>query len=256
MEKKLTQKEKRALEAEAVSNAITYRMTIVFALLVVGILALIRVTQSASSELWLMGALPVFRIVTGVLFLAAVTFFIVMRAKNTDESRRILTSAFLCGIAGTLFVAALACYPLGPSRIIAWFLATALLFFVYEIYAVDFFLFSVVTVVGAIAASLVGSSAFRGHETPVTVAALAAVLIAIAVVSRIAGNLEKNGTAPFVGKKIIAPAGMCALNAYIGCGAALLAVLGVVCFGHALWFIAALAVVYLIFGIIYTVKLM
>ena len=47
MEKKLTQKEKRALEAEAVSNAITYRMTIVFALLVVGILALIRVTQSA-----------------------------------------------------------------------------------------------------------------------------------------------------------------------------------------------------------------
>lgn len=254
MEKKLTQKEKRALEAEAVSNAITYRMTIVFALLVVGILALIRVTQSASSELWLMGALPVFRIVTGVLFLAAVTFFIVMRAKNTDESRRILTSAFLCGIAGTLFVAALVCYPLGPSRIIAWFLATALLFFVYEIYAVDFFLFSVVTVVGAIAASLVGSSAFRGYETLVTVAALAAVLIA--VVSHIAGNLEKNGTAPFVGKKIIAPAGMRALNAYIGCGAALLAVLGVVCFGHALWFIAALAVVYLVFGIIYTVKLM
>ena len=238
MEKKLTQKEKRALEAEAVSNAITYRMTIVFALLVVGILALIRVTQSASSELWLMGALPVFRIVTGVLFLAAVAFFIVMRAKNTDESRRILTSAFLCGIAGTLFVAALVCYPLGPSRIIAWFLATALLFFVYEIYAVDFFLFSVVTVVGAIAASL------------------ATVLIAIAVVSRIAGKLEKNGTAPFVGKKIIAPAGMRALNAYIGCGAALLAVLGVVCFGHALWFIAALAVVYLVFGIIYTVKLM
>ena len=233
MEKKLTQKEKRALEAEAVSNAITYRMTIVFALLVVGILALIRVTQSASSELWLMGALPVFRIVTGVLFLAAVAFRIVMRAKNTDESRRILTSAFLCGIAGTLFVAALGCYPLGPSRIIAWFLAAALLFFVYEIYAVDFFLFSVVTV-----------------------AALAAVLFAIAVVSRIGGKLEKNGTAPFVGKKIVAPAGMRALNAYIGCGAALLAVLGVVCFGHALWFIAALAVVYLVFGIIYTVKLM
>ena len=41
-----------------------------------------------------------------------------------------------------------------------------------------------------------------------------------------------------------------------GCGAALIAVLGVICFGHALWFIAALAVVYLIFGIIYTVKLM
>ena len=242
MEKKLTQKEKRALEAEAVSNAITYRMTIVFALLVVGILALIRVTQSASSELWLMCALPVFRIV--------------MRAKKTDESKRPLSSAFLCGIAGTLFVAALVCYPLGPSRIIAWFLAAALLFFVYEIYAVDFFLFSVVTVVGAIAASLVGSSAFRGYEAVVTVAALAAVLIAIVVVSYIAGNLEKNGTAPFVGKRIIAPAGMRALNAYIGCGAALLAVLGVVCFGHALWFIAALAVVYLIFGIIYTVKLM
>lgn len=256
MEKKLTQKEKRALEAEAVSNAITYRMTIVFALLVVGILALIRVTQSASSELWLMGALPVFRIVTGVLFAAAVAFRIVMRAKKTDESKRPLSSAFLCGIAGTLFVAALVCYPLGPSRIIAWFLAAALLFFVYEIYAVDFFLFSVVTVVGAIAASLVGSSAFRGHEMLVTVAALAAVLIAIAVVSYIAGNLEKNGTAPFVGKRIIAPAGMRALNAYIGCGAALLAVLGVVCFGHALWFIAALAVVYLVFGIIYTVKLM
>ena len=78
MEKKLTQKEKRALEAEAVSNAITYRMTIVFALLVVGILALIRVTQSASSELWLMGALPVFRIVTGVLFLAAVAYKVLL----------------------------------------------------------------------------------------------------------------------------------------------------------------------------------
>ena len=171
--------------------------------------------------------------------------------KKTDEAKRVLSSAFLCGIAGTIFVAAMFYYPLGASRIIAWFLAAALLFFVYEIYAVDFFLFSVVTVVGAIAASLVGSAAFRGQETLVTVAALAAVLIAIAVVSYIAGNLEKNGTAPF-----IAPAVMKALNAYIGCGAAFLAVLGVICFGHALWFIAALAVVYLIFGIIYTVKLM
>lgn len=256
MEKKLTQKEKRALEAEAVSNAITYRMTIVFALLVVGILALIRVTQSASSEMWLLGALPVFRIVTGALFLAAVVFRIVTRTKKTDESKRILSSAFLCGIAGTLFVAAMTYYPLGASRIIAWFLAAALLFFVYEIYAVDFFLFSVVTVVGAIAASLIGSPAFRGHETAVTVAAVVGVLIAIATVSYVAGNLEKNGIAPFVGRKIIAPAGMKALNAYIGCGAALLAVLGVICFGHALWFIAALAVIYLIFGIIYTVKLM
>lgn len=256
MEKKLTQKEKRALEAEAVSNAITYRMTIVFALLVIGILALIRVTQTASSEMWLLNTLPVFRIVTGVLLAAAVVYRIVVRTKKTDESKRVLSSAFLCGVAGAIFVAALFYFPLGASRIIAWFLAAALLFFVYEIYAVDFFLFSVVTVVGAIAASLVGSAAFRGRETLVTVAALAAVLIAIAAVSYIAGSLEKNGTAPFVGRKIIAPAGMKALNAYIGCGAALLAVLGVICFGHALWFIAALAVVYLIFGIIYTVKLM
>ena len=75
MEKKPTQKEKRALEAEAVSNAITYRMTIVFALLVIGILALIRVTQTASSEMWLLNTLPVFRIVTGVL-LAARPFFV------------------------------------------------------------------------------------------------------------------------------------------------------------------------------------
>lgn len=252
----MTQKEKRAQEAEAASNAITYRMTIVFALLVVGILALIRVTQSASSEMWLLGALPVFRIVTGALLVAALVFRIVIRAKKTDESKRVLSSTFLCGIAGTLFVAAMAYYPLGASRIIAWFLAAALLFFVYEIYAVDFFLFSVVTVVGAIAASLVGSPAFRGHETAVTAAAVVAVLIAIAAVSYVAGNLEKNGAAPFAGRKIVAPAGMKALNAYIGCGAALLAVIGVICFGHALWFIAALAVVYLIFGIIYTVKLM
>ena len=250
MEKKLTQKEKHVLEVEAASNAITYRMTIVFALLVIGILALIRVTQTASSELWLLDALP------GALLAVAVIYSIVCRMKKTDEAKRVLSSAFLCGIAGTIFVAAMFYYPLGASRIIAWFLAAALLFFVYEIYAVDFFLFSVVTVVGAIAASLVGSAAFRGQETLVTVAALAAVLIAIAVVSYIAGNLEKNGSAPFVGRKIIAPAGMKALNAYIGCGAALLAVLGVICFGHALWFIAALAVVYLIFGIIYTVKLM
>ena len=200
MEKKPTQKEKRALEAEAVSNAITYRMTIVFALLVIGILALIRVTQTASSEMWLLNTLPVFRIVTGALLAAAVIYSIVCRMKKTDEAKRVLSSAFLCGIAGTIFVAAMFYYPLGASRIIAWFLAAALLFFVYEIYAVDFFLFSVVTVVGAIAASLVGSAAFRGQETLVTVAALAAVLIAIAVVSYIAGNLEKNGSAPFVGR--------------------------------------------------------
>ena len=256
MEKKLTQKEKRALEAEAVSNAITYRMTVVFAMLVVGILALIRVTQSASSETWLLGALPVFRIAAGVLTLSALVFRIVMRVRKVDESTRVLSSVLLLGTACTVFVAALFYYPLGASRIIAWFLAASLLFFVYEIYAVDFFLFSVVTVVGALAASLVGSPAFRGYETLVTALSLAAVLLAIAVVSYIAGSLEKNGVAPFVGRKIIAPAGMRALNAYIGCGAALLAVLGVICFGHALWFIGALAVVYLAFGILYTVKLM
>lgn len=256
MEKKLTQKEKRALEAEAVSNAITYRMAIVFGLLVVGILTLIRVTQSANSELWLLGALPIFRIAAGVLFVAAFAHWIVKQNKKADESTRVLSSAFLLGVAGTLLVAVLLYNPLGASRIIAWLLAATLLFFVYEIYAVDFFLFTVVTVVGALAASLVNSPAFRGHELLVTVLSLAAVLLAIGVVSYIAGSLEKNGTAPFVGKHIVAPAGMRALNAYIGCGAALLAVLGVICFGHALYFIVALAVIYLIFGIIYTVKLM
>lgn len=252
----MKKKEERAKEAEALSNAITNRMTLIFCLLVVSIIALVRVTQFAETELWLLNALPVIRAVTAVLLIAALVWRIVCMKRKTDERIRVLSSPLLLGIAATLFVAALGYNPLGSFRTIVWLLAASLLFFVYEIYAVDFFLYTVVSVVGGMAASLVGAAAFRGHELLVSALALAATLVAVAVVSYLAGCLEKNGTAPWVGGKLIAPAGMKALNAYIGCGVALLAVLGAVCFGHVLWFAAALAAVYLVFAIVYTVKLM
>lgn len=256
MEKKLTKKEERAKEAEALSIAITNRMTLVFCLLVVSIIALVRVTQSSAVELWLLTALPIFRIVTAVLLVAAFAWRIVCASRKTAEQFRLLSSSLLLGVAATLFVAAMGYNPLGAFRTIVWLLAAALLFFVYEIYAVDFFLYTVVTVVGGMAASLVDSAAFRGREVLIAAFALGATLVAVAVVSYLAGCLEKQGTAPWVGKKLIAPAGMKALNAYIGCGVALLAVLGAVCLGHVMWFIAVLAVIYLVFAIVYTVKLM
>lgn len=252
----MTKKEERAKEAEALSNAITNRMTLVFCLLVVSIIALVRVTQSSATELWLLNALPVFRIVTAVLLVAALVWRGICGRRKTDERFRVLSSPLLLGVAAALFVAAMAYNPLGSFRVIVWLLAAALLFFVYEIYAVDFFLYTVVSVVGGMAASIVGTAAFRGREIFVAAVALGATLVAVAIVSYLAGCLEKDGTAPWVGGKLIAPAGMKALNAYIGCGVALLAVLGAVCFGHALWFIAALAAFYLVFAIAYTVKLM
>ena len=135
-------------------------------------------------------------------------------------------------------------------------LAFALLFFVYEIYAVDFFLCSLSVVVGCLCASVINSSGFRGMNAVANSIAVALTVLVAAACAAVAYQLAKKGKVQIFGKRLKKPAHMMPAAVYVGCAVAVLAVIGTLLFGNLFYFAAAVCVVYFIVAIIYTVKLM
>ncbi len=258
MEKETSNKAQRRQESLARSNVVTNKMTAVFCALVALAVFFIRLSQDSSFELWfLTKALLWMQIGCGVLFLAALVWRVLAVRHRADEHLRVFSSSLLLGAAASLFGIMLLYLHFGAFRSILTALVLTLLFFVYEIYPVDFFLFSIVIAVGGMAASLAGSPAFgiaRVRYVNITLVGL--VLLAAAAVSFFMFRLRRDKKLKIGGHKILLAPDARPAVVYAGSAAALLAVLGAVLFGHILYFAAALCAIYLLVAIFYTVKLM
>ncbi len=252
MEKKLT-KEERIREKEKLSAVITNKMAVVFAALVIGIILLVRFGEYTVPS---MAALVAVQVVCAVLFAAALVWDAVAYKKRIDFRMRVISAPFALGIAGAMLFTVLFYPSFGAFRLILTLIAFAVLFFVYEIYTVDFFVCSVAVVVSCIAASVINSAGFRGYNTLVNFIAAAISLLACAACSTVVYKLGKDRRIKFFGKTIKAPHGMKSALIYACIAVALLSVIGTLVFGHLLYFVAAACVIYFVTAIIYTVKLM
>lgn len=257
MERNLTKKEERIREKEKLSNVITNKMITVFLALVFAVVVLVRVSSTGASELGFVLALPYIRIAFAVLTAAALVWYIVRRKRGADERMCVFSSPLLLGISATgLFASVMYTGFGGAFRTVLALLAITLLFFVYQIYAVDFFLCSVAVVTGCLAASVVSSAGFGTWKVLVTILAVLLSAAASAACMYIVARLDREGKIVLCGKKLKRPMRMVPAAVYTASAVAFAGVLVSLCFGYLLYCIAAIAVVYLIVAIIYTVKLM
>lgn len=255
MEKNVTKKADRIREKEQLSSVVTNKMIIVFLALVFAIAFLMR-AGSASMLAGFLAALPYIRIVCAVLSAAALAWYLVCVKRGVEEKRRVLSSPLLLGLSASALFVSLTFRGFGdPFRVILALLALTLLFFVYQVYGVDFYLCSV-AVVACCLAAVTAHSDFGAWQIPAVVFAVliaaAAAFLAIYVTVRLA----RDGKLTLLGRKLrrpmrTVPAAVCVATAVavLGLAAALLV-------GHLLYCIAVIAVVYLVVAIIYTVKLM
>ena len=257
MENKVQKKEELMREKERLSNIVTSKMMVVFFALIFAVVLLCKLSSGSGIEMQFYMALPYIRIAAAVLFVAALVWHILCVKRGVNAKEHVFSSPLLLGLSAALLFAALLYGNLGGAfRTILALLSFALLFFVYQIYAVDFFLCTVAVVTGCLSASVVNSAGFNGMNVPVNCIAIALTLIASAGCAWLVYQMEKNGKAEIFGKCLKKPVHMVPAAVYAGCAVSLLAVLGVLIFGHLLYCVAAVCVVYFIIAIIYTVKLM
>lgn len=252
MEKKLT-REERIREKEKLSNIVTAKMAIVFVGLVVAIMLLIRLSEYSVPPLM---AVFVSQAVCGVLFFASVIWCVVSFRKGVDNKKTVWSAPFFCGFFGCMLFAALLFTSFDSFRIILSLIAFAVVFFVYEIYAFDFFLCTLSTVVGCVSAAAVSAGFGEMYKSAVNITAIAISAVVSVLCFVLVYRLNANGKLKF-GKSVVKkPSGGTHPLIYVGIVASLLVAAFAVFFGHLLYCIAAVCVIYFINAIIYTVKLM
>jgi hypothetical protein len=204
-------------------------------------------------------ALPWCRLVSAVLFIAALVYYIYMKKTGKDESTRVITSSF-CLIVSAVALSAFLTYTLvGTSYITAAFItAVTLIAFTARYYPVSFFCLTVFTSVGLgfllAARSGISSSLFY------TVLAIASKVIAVLV--PLAGAVwafvkkkkkggiifdsairpvfrENESAAPFYIMAVLLIAGAATVSFFSGFTA---------------YAVAAISAAYLVIGTIYTIK--
>ena len=257
VERNITKKAERIKEKERLSTVITNKMIIVFAALVFAIAVLVRMTSNGMAELGFVKALPFLQIGFGVLTAASLVWFFVSRARKTDARYIVFSAPLLLGLSASAFFAVAMYTTLGGAfRIVLTLLAFALLFFVYEVYSIDFFACSVSAVVASISAALVTSAGVAPSmriltDVLVTVVCAAVTLGGAYFVNRL--YTERRIT--FLGAKYRKPQQVSPAAIYAVFAVSILAFVTALVFGYLLYCIAAVSVAFLIAALIYTVKL-
>ncbi|MBE6679892.1 MAG: hypothetical protein E7598_05140 [Ruminococcaceae bacterium] len=250
MENKLT-KEEKMKEKVALSNAVTGKMVVVFAALLLAIAALVYF-----GERMILSPLvvAVAQIVAGLGTIAALVWCSASAKGKKDYRFNVFSPSMVLGLcASTLFVTLM--YPtVDASRTIISVIALAVLFFVYQIYPVDFFICSVSVISGFIAATVMNNQGVTLFKDLVVFAIYAAIM---AICIGFFAKLAKGGKIK-IGKNVVKkPRGMINAAVIASFAVSLIAVLGVLALGgYLMYFIATACVVYFVIAIIYTVKLM
>ena len=141
------------LAAEKQADIKLYRLMVQFALAAV---ALFLVLTVKNNEIFVLGKImPIFLVVSGVLFGLSAVLFCVKHAKGTNESERIITSAGIFGNAASLFFVSCAYYLFMEAElVIAALIALAVVYMAYNINGAGFFAYSVLTAASYLAFSL------------------------------------------------------------------------------------------------------
>ena len=258
MERNLTKKAERIKDKERLSTVITNKMVIVFLALVAAITVLVRISSNGLSEIKFVIALPYISAAFALLTAGALVWEILSFKKGVDARYINFSAPLVLGILASGLFASLVYTTVGGAfRTVLVLLGFALLFFVYEIFSVDFFASSVAAVVACIAATIINSSGVSLAAAPFVkvLCVLASAVCSIGgayFVYRLVTDKRIN----IFGRKIRKPLHCVPAAVYTVFAVSLATVIASLIFGYLLYCIAVIAVVYFVATIIYTVKLM
>ena len=251
MEKKLSRVE-RVKQKEQLSNVVSGKMSAVFLALVAALGFIVFFEQKGISQ-GLFIAVNVAQIITGLLTVAALVRCIISFKKGGEKELRVFSPVFTLGLAASAFFATSVFFTIAATYTILALIAFAVAFFVYEIYPVDFFISTAAVFAGCIVAAVID----RPDITLVKDCVILVVYFALIAVCALAAYTLINKGKIKIGKKTVKrPRGMLGAAVYTCIAASIAMVLGVFFLGYLLYFVAAACIVYFIFAIIYTVKLM
>lgn len=132
------------LAAEKQADIKLYRLMIEFALVAVALFLTFVAKKNEIFVLWKI--MPIFLVVSGVLFGISAVLFCLKHAKGADESERIITSAGIFGNAASLFFISSAYYlSMKAELVITALIALAVVYMAYNINGEGFFVYSVLT---------------------------------------------------------------------------------------------------------------
>lgn len=236
-------------------------MMLAFVVAVVAVVALLMIGNGGARErTFVYSVLPIARIVSVVLLAGTAAWFCVCRVKKRDESQRVITSTFVFIVALVLCLSMLLYTVIGVTLIIAAVIAVTIAAFVKYFYARDFYWLTILTAVQA--ACVVGARAAAGQVIWKTIASSVCIglsfIIPVVVIIFFCIVKKNDGNFKFKGKdhKILKP-GYLASPFFITAGLTLVgAVTAIAAPAIAIYAVFALLAAYLVFAIIYTVRMM
>lgn len=257
VERNITKKAERIKEKERLSAVITNKMLIVFLSLVFAVAVLVRVSSKGSTELGFLRALPYLQIAFGALTAASFVWYIISERRLTDARYIVLSAPLLLGLSASGLFSVLMYTVLGGAfRTVLALLAFTVLFFIFEIYSIDFFAASV----SAVASCLMAAIATSAGVAP-TMRVIAYVVCSL-VLALICGGgayfvyrLYTERRIEICGRKFRKPQHVSPAAVYAVFAVSVLAFAASLVFGYLLYCIAAVAVVFFVAALIYTVKL-
>ncbi len=254
----LKQKQKKAerLRRETKNDLMVNRSAIVFVLAFLGVLAMLVAKKSIDSEVafisyWLTPLL----IISAAALAGAIVLFV--KRKKTDDSDRVITKWNVLG-AAVVFFGAMLVYRLtfDATLVVLGLISAGILYFVFGIFGLDFFIYSVMTALGVLLFRMCATEFYSSFGKAVTLLGkiLCLVVAAAGLVLAIL-HISGKGTIGKGQKKLVI--GGIAVPMIIA--AVFLVAGGIVAFAAPAvltYVLAAMLVVYVITTIAYVLKMM
>ncbi len=179
-------KEKKAakIAAEKMEDAKLYRLIVQFIFAVAAVLLAIKAGDNFL--LIIFDAVPIYLLVTGILFALSAILFTFRKKNNVDETCKVLTSALIFGDSAALFAVGVMFYLYWDVKlVIASLITFTILYFAHNIYGGNFFAYSLFTAVGYISLQLAKAESHIFYYLGVIGIVIAKILVFAAPVAAI-----------------------------------------------------------------------
>jgi|GEM_PF-1047213 hypothetical protein len=243
------------------NNAIVNRMMAMFVLATVAVVALLMIKKNggATERAFVLDWLIYFKIAGGVLLAGAIAFFAFRRKKGVDESLKVFSSTALLIIAIIVFSVFMLYQYFGNTAMVVLVIASLVLSFVYNFYQKDYYYYSIFTVAAVLfmyfLRSGISGIIWKNILYFISCGLIFIVPIGICLIlMRVKSNngklkLGKNINITMKPSYLYYPFFVGAIIAVIG------GLVGLIFASYLIYIMVAQLAAYLLFGIIYTIKM-
>ena len=242
------------------NNAIVNRMMAMFILATVAVVVLLMIKRNGAVErAFVLDWLIYLKIAGGLLLAGAIAFFAFQRKKRVDESLKVFSSATLLIIAILLFAVFMLYQYFSNTAMIVLVIASLVLSFVYNFYQKDYYYYSIFTVTVFLFMYFLrsGVSGMIWKNILFYISCGLIFLVPAAVSALLMYVKSKNGKAKLGSKiNIVMRPSYLYYPFFIGAAVAVVGgVIGLALASYLIYIMIAFLAVYLLFGIIYTIKM-